>query len=364
MRQQEHFEVLDGLRGIAALLVLVFHTSEVFTHGDPTRNVLPHGALAVDFFFCLSGFVVAHAYDRRWAKGMTLGNFALRRLVRLHPMVVLATVFSTAVWLLDPFGSPAHHVGPGQLALTIGLALFLLPYPSLPDRGNDTHSLDGPMWTLFQEYVGNAAYALVLHRLSQRVLMALIALSALATLATAWHYGTLAIGFGWGHMWAGFVRLAFPFLAGIWIRRALASLPAHRAGLWPLSAMLLAAFALPLWAIGGSKEANGLLHAGLVILLFPALILLGAHSRIPPRTLAVSRFLGRLSYPLYILHHPLIYVFKDYVARGNPDPTVVAITAIVLPICLIALGWGALRWWDEPVRAWLTARLLPRNKAG
>ena len=87
-----HYEILDGLRGVAAALVVAYHLFETYSGGDHTRQIINHGYLAVDFFFVLSGFVIGYAYDDRWGKGMSAWTFLRRRLVRLHPMLVLGTL--------------------------------------------------------------------------------------------------------------------------------------------------------------------------------------------------------------------------------------------------------------------------------
>lgn len=61
-----HYEILDGLRGVAALLVIFYHVFECFDWSPA-----PHGYLAVDFFFVLSGFVIGYAYDDRWNRMTT-----------------------------------------------------------------------------------------------------------------------------------------------------------------------------------------------------------------------------------------------------------------------------------------------------
>src|SRR5271155_3802557 len=94
---KNHFEVLDGLRGVAALLVVAFHTLEPNDHGNRFKQIINHGYLAVDFFFLLSGFVVAYAYDDRWGK-MTQWDFYKRRLVRLQPMVIMGTLIGAALF--------------------------------------------------------------------------------------------------------------------------------------------------------------------------------------------------------------------------------------------------------------------------
>src|SRR5436190_21778192 len=114
LETKQHFEVLDGLRGIAALAVVIFHFMEwVFT--DSSKNFIGHGFLAVDFFFCLSGFVIGYAYDDRIGK-MGPGKFFKARLIRLHPLVVLGSVLGLLGLLLDPFASPIAY-NAGKLAL-------------------------------------------------------------------------------------------------------------------------------------------------------------------------------------------------------------------------------------------------------
>src|SRR6478752_2180368 len=81
---KNHYVILDGLRGVASLMVVVFHLFEAFSGGDPQKQIINHGYMAVDFFFLLSGFVIAYAYDDRWA-GMGQWDFYKRRLVRLQP---------------------------------------------------------------------------------------------------------------------------------------------------------------------------------------------------------------------------------------------------------------------------------------
>lgn len=359
--ERAQFEVLNGLRGVAALLVVVFHVSEILSLGDPRGNLFPHGALAVDFFFCLSGFVVSYAYDQRWARGMGLREFALRRLIRLHPLVLPATVMGALVYAFAPFRGADWTVSPADWAMTIAFALLVLPYPTLPGRFDDTHSLDGPTWTLFQEYIGNLAYALVLRHLSPRALLLLAVPAAVGLAAGAAHYGSVSTGFGYSNWWMAEVRLAFPFIFGLWMHRVLPALPKVRLGLLPLAAVMIGALALPVMGPDAKAASNGLFEAALVIVLFPLIVLCGAHSGGSPRALATSSALGRLSYPLYILHYPFIYKFADWVILTEPKADAVLPVALALPPLLIALGWAGLKLWDEPVRARLSARYLARR---
>lgn len=146
------FEVLDGLRGVAAVLVVAFHLLESYCGGDHTKQLLNHGYLAVDFFFVLSGFVIGYAYDDRWAKGLTTWEFFRRRLVRLHPMAVFGTLLGAALFY---FGAceewkPIAETSLGRLALVALVCCTILPVgKSLDIRGwVETNPLNGPVWSL------------------------------------------------------------------------------------------------------------------------------------------------------------------------------------------------------------------------
>lgn len=225
---KSHFQVLDGLRGTAALSVLVFHISELLVP-RLDQNLMPHAFLAVDFFFALSGFVVGHAYDGPLAAPagtpghLSRGGFFARRLIRLHPMVIVAMVIGILGYLLDPYVGNAQRVGEkislGMLLLTFALSLLLLPAPTLPNEWGETHSVNGPSWTLFQEYIANVLFALFAPRLGRRLHIVLCVASALALLVTAKAYGDLSAGWGWKHYWVAPIRLACSFLLGLLVCR-------------------------------------------------------------------------------------------------------------------------------------------------
>src|SRR3712207_9235417 len=128
--------------------------------------------LAVDFFFILSGFVIGYAYDDRWRQGFTNKEFFRRRLIRLHPMVVLGAVIGLATFLLQ--GGVKWDGAPVPLSLAmLALLCAMFMIPAFPGscydvRGNaEMFSLNGPAWSLFFEYIGNILYALLLHRRSE-----------------------------------------------------------------------------------------------------------------------------------------------------------------------------------------------------
>src|SRR6201992_1737661 len=153
---KKHFEVLDGLRGSAAFLIVIFHVFNYSFGWDNSLSLVRHAYLAVDFFFGLSGFVVAYAYDDRWTR-MSILQFFRIRLIRLHPLVLLGATLGLLGYLFDPFSKAMNHTNAGMLLLAYVMSLLLLPSPPVGGRHNESQALNGPAWSLMQEYLGNIA---------------------------------------------------------------------------------------------------------------------------------------------------------------------------------------------------------------
>ena len=125
---KNHFKILDGLRGLAAVIVVVFHILETFTGGDHSKQIINHGYLAVDFFFVLSGFVIGYAYDDRWGK-MTLKGFFKRRLIRLHPMIIIGMIIGAITFYFqDSSFFPGIHTVPfWKMIVVLFIGFTLIP---------------------------------------------------------------------------------------------------------------------------------------------------------------------------------------------------------------------------------------------
>src|SRR6202000_3059796 len=171
LKTKQHFEILDGLRGVAALGVVTFHFMEM-AYSDYSKNFIGHGFLAVDFFFCLSGFVIGYAYDDRIAK-MGILEFFKSRIIRLHPLVVLGSVLGLLAFLFDPFGGHIELYSMRQINLLFLMSVMLVAYPIVSDRSFNLFGLNAPAWSLFWEYVANIFYAFILCRLPKGVLAVL-----------------------------------------------------------------------------------------------------------------------------------------------------------------------------------------------
>lgn len=346
--KKQHFDILDGLRGTAALLVVAFHLLEA-VFPDFVANPLRHAYLAVDFFFLLSGFVIGYAYDGRWP-ALQVRDFLRLRLVRLHPLVLLSLAIGALCYWFDPFVGQAQHVSGLRLVLGVGLGIFLLPMHGLPNYEHYTHPLNPPTWSLLQEYLANIAYALVGLRLNRRGLHVLVAVSAVVLVITGVRQGTMHGGWMWGNLWMALVRVTFPFFAGLLLYREGLRLRLPGAYLL-LSLLLLLAFAAP------ASRVNGLYEAGCIIVLFPLIVAAGAGSTVAGRLHGLCRFSGQISYPLYLLHYPFVQIYAHWIRAVHPAGRSILLVAIGLTCFFIALAWVALRWYDEPVRAWLSGRI-------
>src|SRR5476651_175128 len=182
LESKNHYPILDGLRGVASVLVIMFHVLETFTGGNKFVQIINHGYLAVDFFFLLSGFVVAYAYDDRWGK-MTQWDFYKRRLIRLQPMVIMGTIIGAIFFYFQGGGQTfpmINSIPVWQMLLVMLVGFTMLPLPiSMDIRGwQEMHPLNGPAWSLFFEYIANILYALFIRKFSKTVLAIFVFLSA------------------------------------------------------------------------------------------------------------------------------------------------------------------------------------------
>ncbi|KRB55604.1 acyltransferase [Flavobacterium sp. Root186] len=345
LQTKQHFEILDGLRGIAAIAVVIFHFMEwVFT--DPTQNFIGHGFLAVDFFFCLSGFVIGYAYDDRIAK-MGLRKFFISRIIRLHPLVIIGSILGLLAFLFDPFGGHPELYSTGKIILTFICSLFLIPLPVIADRGFNLFSFNAPAWSLFWEYIANVVYAFVLYRIGRRYLQILTVLSAAAICYTAYNSGNLLGGWSGPTFWDGCARISYSFLAGLLIYRSNWVIK-NKLGFISLTLLLLLAFLMPF------SEWNWLSEPLVVLFYFPLLIALGAGAELTPSLKKICVFSGKISYPLYMTHYAALWMFGNYYTSHKPDTLQLTIITISGSILLIAFAYLVMVFYDIPLRKYLS----------
>lgn len=361
-----HYELLDGLRGVAALLVIWYHVFEGVAT-SPLDQRFNHGYLAVDFFFILSGFVIGYAYDDRWKRTLTVAGFFRRRLIRLHPMVIAGTVLGVAMYLTQGCEKWDHTpVGLPMVALAMLLGLFLLPvYPGAGAevRGNgEMFPLNGPSWSLFFEYIGNILYALLLRKLPTKGLAAVVALSGigLAGFAIGNYSGYGHLGVGWTlaehNFVGGMLRLLFSYSCGLLLSRVFRPVRV-RGAFWICSLALAALLAAP--HVGGEAVPwrNGIYDTICVIFFFPALLWIGASGKMTGKASSTAcKFLGDISYPIYTIHYPFMYFFYAWLWNNGLTFSETWPVTLLLFFGNIALAYLLLKIYDEPVRRWLGKR--------
>jgi peptidoglycan/LPS O-acetylase OafA/YrhL len=370
---KRHYEILDGLRGVASIFVVCFHVFETFTmeksHGGPFYpQYLNHGYLAVDFFFLLSGFVIGYAYDDRWGK-MTTWDFFKRRLVRLQPLIILASVIGAALFYLQacPEFPMVAHAPILKMLVIMLIGCTLIPItPSMDIRGwQEMHPLNGSAWSLVFEYIGNILYALIIRRFSKLLLSIFVVLSALFLIHWCLFGGQGNVIGGWSvdalQLHIGFVRLLYPFFAGLLLFRIGKRITVKNAFAW-CSLILIIFLAMP--HVGNDKQLwqNGLYEVITIIFVFPIIVAIGAGGHVEGKRAAkVCKFLGDISYPIYITHYPLIYVYTAWVINNKVPMSQGLPVGALLVVTAIALAWVCLKLYDEPVREWLKRTVLMKK---
>lgn len=366
------FDILDGLRGVAALMVVIFHLSEAFSY-DPVYKHLNHGFLAVDFFFVLSGFVVSYAYDARLQSGeMSRWDFCKVRLIRLQPMVLFGVLLGAAFFYFQACDYyPRIAATPiWQLLLYVVLGFLMIPQtPAYNIRGNEElFSLNIPQWSLVYEYVANLLYVLFVCRLGRRGLTLLVALFALMLADCALSlnlFGLLAPhdypwslngGFTWDveHAYIGLSRVGYSFFAGLLLCR-LGRVVRVRRAFWWCSLAIVAVICVE--NVGGyaHPRLDGVYNLLCTLLLFPFLVSMGAGGTLTGSlTPAICRFMGRISYSLYLVHYPFVYLFFTWMdtQRGASLALQLFVAAMVV-LLSVATAYAAMVCYDEPVRRWL-----------
>lgn len=371
---KSHYDLLDGLRGVAALMVMWYHVFEGYAFaGGTTIENFNHGYLAVDFFFILSGFVISYAYDDRWSENFTMKEFFKRRLIRLHPMVIMGAVLGAITFCIQGCVQwDGTHIAISMIMLSLLCTILFIP--AMPGvgyevRGNgEMFPLNGPCWSLFFEYIGNILYALFIRRLSTKALTVLVVLlgAGLATFAITDVSGYGNMGVGWTldgiNFVGGLLRMLFPFSMGMLLSRNFKPIKV-RGAFWICTAILITLFSVPY--LEGSEPicANGIYEAFCIIVAFPILVWIGASgSTTDKRSTKVCKFLGDISYPLYVIHYPFMYLFYAWLIK-NQLFTFNQTWQVALGVYVwnILIAYLCLKFYDEPIRKYLAKRFLNKR---
>lgn len=361
-----HYELLDGLRGVAALMIIWYHIFEGFAT-SPMDQGFNHGYLAVDFFFVLSGFVIGYAYDDRW-KTMRVKDFFKRRLVRLHPMVVMGALLGVITFCIQGCVKwDGSSVALSSVLFALLINLFMLPaFPhTIPEiRGNgEMFPLNGPNWSLFFEYIGNIFYALFLHKLSTKALGAVVLLLGLGLASFALFglsgYGTIGVGWTMAdyNFPGGLLRMLFAYSMGMFLARTFKPCPIK--GAFTMASIAIVVLVIvPYIGDGQSPWMNGIYDTVCALFVLPLLVYIGACGKPSQSMSSLCHFLGDISYPLYMVHYPFMYLFYAWLWKDGLTFAETWPVAVGLFFGNIALAYIVLKVYDEPVRKWLGKKFI------
>lgn len=352
LQTKKHFNVLDGLRGVAAVAIVCFHFMEI-VYPDYSKNFIGHGFLAVDFFFCLSGFVIAYAYDDRM-EDMGMLEFFKSRIIRLHPLVVLGSVLGLLAFLFDPFSDAASGYSIGKLFLIFVSSALLIPLPIMEDRFFNLFGLNAPAWSLFWEYVANIFYAFILCRLHKKLLIIAVLVATALLIMVAYRSSSLVGGWSGSTFWDGGARVFYSFLAGLVIYRFNLIIK-NKLGFIGLSILLLLALLAPY------SQNSWITELGIVLIYFPLIVSLGAGTLAGQGAGKICKFSGDISYPLYMTHYVAIWIFGNYYNTYKPEGIQLNVVVIGGMICLVAFAYITMILFDIPLRKYLNRKRMAKT---
>jgi len=347
--EPQNFVLLDGLRGVGALLVVFGHTMAFW---GPVWAC--SGAVVVDLFFLLSGFVIAYSYEPQFRTGMGVGEFMIHRIVRLYPLYLLGTVLGFLTLLALTIGDADG----GQRSLTLTLQfvpqLFLLPAPEALGSA-DLYPLNVPAWTLFFEFAVNLVYVLTFRWLSTRVLVGVVAFCGLVLAWRVLSFGGIDAGSTWETMGTGFARAGFGFFSGVLAFRLLGSPVATKrpSSKWAF-AILVAIPVVCFLPVSPMIKP----FTELAIALCGVAIIFLALTVEPPKQFA-RLFIrgGQISYAVYILQQPIREIADRIAWRSSILYDMAPLGGIAIMVAVLALGWFAEKYYDRPVRRWIVRQL-------
>ena len=345
MADKQVFQTMNGLRGVAALAVVAFH----WTLQQPLH--LKYGYLAVDFFFVLSGFVIAHSYDERLKGELALRDFILTRLVRLYPLYLGGTFLAILVIIIS-------FIIKGRLIETnvnganaIPYALLMLPTPPQTNDWAQAHlyPLNGPAWSLLFELIVNIIYAMSVRLWTEGKLIILMTLTAFMLLMSDNFYGDG--GWNWSSAYMGLLQVFYSFPAGVLIYKLYKRQISFPAIPSPATVVILLGLLMLPYAWGIQFS---------VLVGFPLLVALAATSEPNRIFLPIFSMLGAASYAIYAIHQPLHGLISATLTKfGLPIGLLadVILMILIIPICVIIDSF-----YDTPVRKYLVRKLLRRAR--
>lgn len=345
---REKFLALDALRGVGAICVVLAH----IVYDEKIPFLFANASPGVDFFFVLSGFVIAHAYEQALRTTMSLRRYFRIRMIRLYPTILIGGLVGFAVAALMN-KDPAYNIWAATALQVLLIPMFF--------GGPDIFPLNVAHWSLFFELAANFVHAALAKVVTEARLWAVLAVSFVALVFSAFHFGVLNIGWGVESFYGGFARIAFSFTLGLLLYRLHTSgrLRAPKISVVWIALALVLAMAIPAPAIPFGGAIHDLIA---VCIVFPSFVVFAANANAPPQWSGALQWLGFISYPLYALHVPLLRLMGGSIVEPGVPHLVKAVGWGLVTAACVAIAWAVAALIDAPLRAWLTR--LARRKEG
>lgn len=348
---KNRYNTLDGLRGFAAIAVMIYHYTQFSSF-----PLFGKAYLAVDLFFCLSGFVIAYSYQERLSNSMGVFEFIKRRLIRLYPMFLAGTILGFISLILKITFNQTNFTFHDSITAMV-LNLFYLPYFS--DKQITIGSsatpgvafpLNDPSWSLCFELIANIAFALYFSKKWKLSLWGMLSVSLFGFIMwTGYNKLTGTIGAGWSsdNFFVGIPRTFYGFFMGVFLFNGSKYLKKFIPNV-PIIAVLtsLIMFSMP-------DILNGQIEKILFLLVvIPAITLIGSESESKNKfILHANSYLGWLSYPVYCIHFPIHSLYTVFTGNAETNMYEVSICICITLILSHILG----KFFDEPVRKKLSS---------
>ncbi len=361
LTRHHRFELLDAMRGIAALFVAMFHTPPTMQKMMPTQI----NFLAVDLFFCLSGFVIAFSYEERLRKGMTLKDFFIARMIRLYPLYFLGMVLGIVAILGRSHFLPQGERPGIEIFTALGFSILMLPTLVGKFITSNAYPFNPPSWSLFFEIFINIAYAgLLLRRAASNIVLLTLSLGSLAVscIYVFRFDGAFNVGDQNNLFFPAIWRVGFSFFAGVLLFRLYKSRPglAIPPRFHGLGAILVLIVLIATLGNTSSLDKDPLAQLIIIAIIMPALVFAGATIQVSSRWKRASLILGESSYPMYMLCVPLfapLFLVQKLHIQGFFYQLLAPLSVIIL---VPVTRWIALRY-DAPVRKFLSQAAAPRR---
>ena len=351
LQDRRSYRTLDGMRAVGAFLVVMRHVPIFF---GPVR--VPESFLAVDLFYLVSGFVVAHAYGERLRSGASLWTFTKTRIIRLYPLYLFGLGLGLIGAMIAVITDPAGWWQPYKVVEAVLTGLVLIPM--FPGLGASGSALDGPTWTLLPELVVNVVYAAFIKLMNVWTLLLIMLCAGAAVVYGQLNAGTLDIGYNPTDQWAAIARAGYSFFAGVLVFKLVGT--AER--LSPVIAWCAVALVGLILAGSPGDDFIAYYELAAVLVAFPLLLAVGARFEPGPLTSKVFSYIGLMSYGVYIVHQPIGHLLEPHLKGVFAVPHDWRALPYGAAFLAGLVGVAALldRFYDGPVRAVLRRRFLSR----